>query len=52
MGADQGFDGQLLEDTDDCYAQDKDGNVWYCGEVSLNYESPDGERLELVSMTP
>jgi hypothetical protein len=44
-------DGQPLEDTDDWYAQDKDGNVWYCGEISLNYEIPDGEEAaELVDI--
>ncbi len=32
-------DGQLVEDTDDWYAQDKDGNVWYLGEAVLNYEN-------------
>ncbi len=34
-------DGELLEDTFDWYAQDKDGNVWYFGEISINYV--DGE---------
>jgi hypothetical protein len=27
-------DGVLIEDTDDWYAQDKEGNVWYCGEIA------------------
>ena len=31
-------DGDLVEDTDDWYAQDKEGNVWYMGELSRNYE--------------
>ncbi len=31
-------DGQLVEDTYDWYAQDKDGNVWYFGEDVNNYE--------------
>lgn len=31
-------DGELLEDTLDWYAQDKDGNVWYLGEAVKNYE--------------
>ena len=33
--------GELFEDTYDWYAQDKDGNVWYMGEDSKEYE--DGE---------
>ncbi|MEW6074276.1 MAG: hypothetical protein AB1726_16990 [Planctomycetota bacterium] len=39
------LDGELVEDTYDWFAQDVDGNVWYMGEISLEYE--DGE---LVSM--
>lgn len=35
------LDGNLLEDTDDWYAQDNDGNVWYMGEDVDNF-SPDG----------
>lgn len=35
------LDGELVEDTDDWYAQDADGNVWYLGEDSTEYE--DGE---------
>lgn len=31
--------GQLVEDTYDRYAQDKDGNVWYLGEEVKNYEN-------------
>jgi hypothetical protein len=30
--------GELIEDTDDYFAQDVDGNVWYFGEISRNYE--------------
>jgi hypothetical protein len=33
--------GQLVEDTDDWFAQDADGNVWYLGEATAEYE--DGE---------
>ncbi len=29
---------ELIEDTDDWYAQDKDGNVWYFGEDAKNYK--------------
>jgi hypothetical protein len=32
-------DGTLVEDTFDWYAQDKDGNVWYLGEDSTEYEN-------------
>lgn len=32
-------DGQLVEETFDWYAQDKDGNVWYLGEIVDNYEN-------------
>ena len=31
--------GRLVEDTDDWYAQDKDGNVWYLGEDTTEYEN-------------
>lgn len=34
-------DGDLVEDTYDWFAQDRDGNVWYLGEDSKEYE--DGE---------
>ncbi len=32
------LDGEPVEDTIDWYAQDADGNVWYFGEISFNYE--------------
>ncbi len=32
------LDGELVEDTKNFIAQDKDGNVWYFGEVVDNYE--------------
>lgn len=36
---DRGFvDDELVEDTEDWLAQDSDGNVWYLGELSLEYE--------------
>ena len=35
------IDGEVVEDTLDWYAQDVDGNVWYFGEASKDYE--DGE---------
>jgi hypothetical protein len=34
-------DGVLVEDTYDWYAQDTDGNVWYMGEDSKEYEDGD-----------
>jgi hypothetical protein len=33
------LDGDLVEDTFDWYAQDRDGNVWYLGESVDNYEN-------------
>lgn len=33
------LDGQVIEDTNDWYAQDTDGNVWYMGEDVSNYEN-------------
>jgi len=38
-------DGEVIEDTNDWYAQDEDGNVWYMGELSLNFE--DGELVDI-----
>jgi hypothetical protein len=35
----------LIEDTDDWYGQDLAGNVWYMGEIALNYE--DGELVDI-----
>jgi hypothetical protein len=34
-----GEDGSLVEVTDDWYAQDSDGNVWYLGEDTKEYEN-------------
>lgn len=39
-------DGVVIEDTDDWYAQDLDSNVWYCGEIALNFESFEGDDPE------
>ena len=33
------LDGELIEETFDWYAQDKDGNVWYFGEDAKDYEN-------------
>jgi hypothetical protein len=35
-------DGEVIEDTNDWYAQDVDGNVWYFGESSLATEDCNG----------
>ncbi|MCG3131213.1 MAG: hypothetical protein FLDDKLPJ_01991 [Phycisphaerae bacterium] len=32
------LNGQVIEDTLDWYAQDMDGNVWYFGEIAMNFE--------------
>jgi len=45
--------GDLTENTDDWYAQAKDGNVWYFGEQTQTLESFDGDnprKPELVSI--
>lgn len=39
----------LLEETDDWFAQDDAGNVWYLGEDTLAYEYDDEGNLEEVS---
>lgn len=39
------IDGERVEDTRDWFAQDVDGNVWYFGEISLNYE--DGSLVDV-----
>ncbi|MDJ0656032.1 MAG: hypothetical protein QNJ40_17850 [Xanthomonadales bacterium] len=31
-------EGEVIEDTDDYFAQDADGNIWYLGEIARNYE--------------
>ena len=33
------LEGELIEETFDWYAQDKEGNVWYMGEDSAEYEN-------------
>ncbi len=39
-------DETVIEITNDWYAQDVDGNVWYCGEIAENYEEFDGDETE------
>jgi len=36
-------DGVVVEITRDWYAQDVDGNLWYCGEIARNFEVFDGD---------
>lgn len=46
-------DDQVVESTNDWYAQDMDGNVWYFGEISKNFETFEGdnpENPELVNL--
>ena len=46
-------EGLALEITGDWYAQDLTGNVWYCGEISQNFEVFEGdvpETAELVDI--
>lgn len=46
-------DGELVENTDDWFAQAKNGDVYYCGEETGEYEYFDGDRpreAELVSI--
>jgi hypothetical protein len=39
-------DETVIEITNDWYAQDLDGNVWYCGEIAENFEEFDGDETE------
>lgn len=46
-------EGRKVEDTDDWFGQDEDGNVWYCGEEVKDFETFEGDRPmreELVSI--
>lgn len=42
--------GELVENTDDWYAQAKDGNTWYCGEEVKDYESFTGDNPKLPEL--
>lgn len=44
------IDDELIEDTDDWFAQDLDGNVWYCGEEVKDYETFDGDEPPLPEL--
>lgn len=39
-------DGEVVEITQDWYAQDVAGNVWYCGEIARNFEIFAGDNPE------
>lgn len=43
-------DGEIIEDTDDWFAQDLDGNVWYCGEEVKDYDWFDGDEPPLPEL--
>ena len=46
-------DDVVIEDTEDWYAQDREGNVWYFGELSRDFETFEGddpEEGELVTI--
>ena len=38
-------DGLLIEDTEDWFAQDDSGNIWYLGEEVINYEYDDDDEV-------
>ncbi len=40
------IEGELVEDTIDWFAQDRDGNVWYFGEISKSFDDGELESLE------
>ncbi len=44
------IDDELIEDTDDWFAQDLDGNVWYCGEEVKDYETFEGDEPPLPEL--
>lgn len=43
-------DGDLVEDTDDWFATAKDGDVWYCGEETKDFEIFAGDRPRLPEL--
>jgi len=43
-------DGDPIEDTDDWYGQAANGDVWYCGEISQNFELFDGDDPEVPEL--
>ena len=43
-------DGEVIEDTDDWFAQDVAGNVWYCGEEVKDYETFEDDEPPLAEL--
>jgi len=43
-------DGEPIEDTDDWYAQAENGDVWYMGEISMSFETFDGDDPEVAEL--
>jgi len=43
-------DGEIVEITQDWYAQDVAGNVWYCGEIARNFEKFEGDDPEIPEL--
>ncbi len=43
-------DGEVVEDTDDWFAQDNQGNVWYCGEIARNMETFEGDDPQIPEL--
>ena len=41
---------EIVESTEDWYAQDIYGNVWYCGEISENFEIFEGDDPEIPEL--
>ena len=44
-------DDVVVEITNDWYAQDVSGNVWYCGEIAENFEEFDGDETAALSLS-
>ncbi len=42
--------GELVEDTDDWFAQDLQGNIWYCGEEVKDYETFEDDQPPLPEL--
>jgi hypothetical protein len=40
------LDGEVIENTDDWYVQDMEGNVWYFGEIAQNFENGELDNLD------
>jgi hypothetical protein len=43
-------DGQPIEDTDDWYGQATNGDVWYAGEISMDFETFEGDDPEIAEL--